>query len=342
MIKNPSKLIFLFSIFLGTLITISSNSWLGVWMGLEINLLSFIPLIIDSNNLISSEASLKYFLTQAFASSILLFSIILFMVFFNINQQFFNFNFRIIISIPLIIKIGIAPFHFWFPNVIEGIKWSSRLLLITWQKIAPIIILSYLNWNIFFIVFIIISAIFGALGGLNQTSLRKIIAFSSINHLRWILTAIIFNESLWIIYFLLYSFISIGLILLLNQFNLFYLNQIFSIYSPSSLLKFRFIISFLSLAGLPPFLGFLPKWIVIQSLILINQYFLIIVLIIISLITIYFYLRICYSTLILNYSELSWNYYMPFKKNYFSINISFLFLSINGLFITINLIFNLY
>lgn len=149
------------------------------------------------------------------------------------------------------------------------------------------------------------SVIVGAIGGLNQTSIRKIIAFSSINHLGWIVSAILFNEYLWLIYFLIYSFISIGLILILNQFNLFYINQIFSLYSHSSLLKFSFLISFLSLAGLPPFLGFLPKWLVIQSLVSINQYFLTIVLIIISLITMYFYLRICYSTLILNYTELS-------------------------------------
>lgn len=340
MIKNPSKLIFIFSIFLGTLITISSNSWLGVWIGLEINLLSFIPLIIDLNNLISTEASLKYFLTQAFASSLLLFAIILFMILNNFPYQILNFDIIILIALPLIIKRGIAPFHFWFPNVIEGISWTSRLLLITWQKIAPIVIISYLTTFNFFIFFIIVSVIVGALGGLNQTSIRKIIAFSSINHLGWIVSAILFNEYLWIIYFLIYSFISIGLIFLLNQFNLFYINQIFSLYSHSSLLKFSFLISFLSLAGLPPFLGFLPKWLVIQSLVSINQYFLIIVLIIISLVTIYFYLRICYSTLMLNYTELSWNFIINFKLNTYSNNIILLFLSINGLFIFINLIFS--
>lgn len=342
MIKNPSKLIFIFSIFLGTLITISSNSWLGVWIGLEINLLSFIPLIIDLNNLISTEASLKYFLTQAFASSLLLFSIILFIILNNFQYNLLNIYITILIALPLIIKRGIAPFHFWFPNVIEGISWSIRLILITWQKIAPIIIISYLtNFN-FFILFIILSASVGAIGGLNQTSLRKIIAFSSINHLGWIMSAILFNEYLWLVYFLLYSFITAGLVFILNQFNLFYINQIFSLFTNSSILKTNFIVSFLSLAGLPPFLGFLPKWLVIQSLISINQYMLIIVLIIISLITLYFYLRICYSTLILNYTETSWNFMLNFKTKSYFLNINFLFLSINGLFIFISLIFNFY
>lgn len=342
MFKNSSKLIFLFALILGTLITISSNSWLGVWIGLEINLLSFIPLIIEQNNLISTEASLKYFLTQAFASSLLLFAIILFFLFNNFIVAFSSLNIYSLICIPLIIKRGIAPFHFWFPNVIEGINWISSLILITWQKIAPIVVISYLTNYRLFITIIAISAIVGAIGGLNQTSLRKILAFSSINHLGWIIAAIIFNEYLWLIYFLIYAFITAGLTSLFNQFNLFYINQIFSSFSHSSTLKFSFLVSFLSLAGLPPFLGFLPKWIVIQSLTIINQYTITIILIMMSLITMYFYLRICYSALILNYRELTWNYNINFKKSRYLNNVALLFLTINGLFIVLNLIFFIY
>lgn len=341
MIKNPSKIIFLFSIILGTIITISSNSWLGVWIGIEINLLSFIPLIIDSKNLITTEASLKYFLTQALASSILLLSIIIFLIMNNFSYNLISSNITLLISIPLIIKRGVAPFHFWFPNVIEGITWTSSLILITWQKIAPIAVISYLTSFNFLIIFIIASAIIGSLGGLNQTSLRKILAYSSINHLGWILSAIIFNEYTWTMYFFIYTLISIRLVVLFNQFNLFYINQIFSIFTHSFILKFRFLISFLSLAGLPPFLGFLPKWIVIQSLASINHFNLILILIFISLITMYFYLRICYSALILSYTEPSWNYIIKFKKNYFFINITFLFISLNRLFVVTSLIFYL-
>lgn len=339
MFKNSSKIIFLFSIFLGTLITISSNSWLGVWIGLEINLLSFIPLIIESDNLMTTEASLKYFLTQAFASSLLLFSIILLIIFDNLHCQFQSINSSLLISVPLIIKIGIAPFHFWFPRVIEGISWSASLILITWQKIAPIVIISYLNNYNFFIIFIIISAIVGAIGGLNQTSLQKIIAFSSINHLRWMLTALLFNEYLWILYFIVYCFISFRLVLLFNQFNLFSINQVFSIFNYSSLIKFSFLISFLSLAGLPPFLGFLPKWILIQSLTQSNQFLLILTLILISLVTMYFYLRVCYSAVILNYTETSWNSFSSVKIKLHSNNITFMFITINSLFTVIFLIF---
>lgn len=342
MIKNSSIIIFLFTLILGTLISISSNSWLGCWIGLEINLLSFIPLIVKFNNLISTEASLKYFLTQAFASSLLLFSIIIFIMSYNFTFQFNlfnNFNISFIIFITLLIKSGTAPFHFWFPNVIEGINWTNNLILITWQKIAPIIIISYFLFNNFFIFFILASVLIGSLGGLNQTSIRKIIAFSSINHLGWMLAAIIFNEYIWLFYFIIYFFLSFILILIFNIFKIFYLNQIFSLFIHSYILKFIFLISLLSLGGLPPFLGFLPKWLVIQSLINLNQYYIVIFIICISLVTLYFYLRICYTAFLLNYEELNWSYKLYFNNNLFNLISFFLIISIFGLILFLSLVY---
>nr|UOU85318.1 NADH dehydrogenase subunit 2 [Mycomya fimbriata] len=344
MIKNPSKIIFLFTMILGTLITISSNSWLGVWMGLEINLLSFIPLMIDSNNLMSSEASLKYFLTQAFASSILLFSMILFMTMNNFNFQMnFNSNYlMLLIFMTLMIKSGIAPFHFWFPNVMEGISWNNSMLLMTWQKIAPMVIMSYFtNYN-FFLIFIMASVIIGAFGGLNQISIRKIMAFSSINHLGWMLTAMMYNEYTWLFYFIIYSLISFSLIALFNLFKLFYLNQMFNLFLDSPTLKFMMLTSLLSLGGLPPFLGFLPKWMIIQSLTISNNFFLIMMMIMMSLITLFFYLRICYSAFMLNYSEQNWNYTSFNNKPLLNLTILLSYLSLFSLTIMLFLIYMVY
>nr|QTZ18981.1 NADH dehydrogenase subunit 2 [Epicypta sp. WQY004] len=344
MLKNLSKFIFLFTMVLGTMISISSNSWFGIWMGLEINLLSFIPLMINTNNLLSTEASLKYFLTQAFASSLLLFSMMLFILFFNLN---FNLNmysfYNLFIFIPLLIKSGIPPFHFWFPNVMEGINWMSSLMLLTWQKIAPLLIISYLMLNnSVMIIIIMISTFIGALNGLNQSSLRKIMAFSSINHLGWMLASMMFNENLWMIYFILYTFISFSIIYLFNHFKLFFINQLYSFFFNSFIMKNFFLISFLSMAGLPPFLGFLPKWLVIQSLILMNMNFLLVWMIFMSLITMYFYLRICYSSLMLNYSEIIFNNLFLMKNQLYLMIISFNFITVSGLMMFIYLIFYFY
>lgn len=306
---------------------------MGAWIGLEINLLSFIPLIRDNNNFKSTEASLKYFLTQALASTVLLFSVILLILNNRIVIEINNSFTSITILSTLLLKRGAAPFHFWFPNLIEGLTWINALLLITWQKIAPLILISYLNLKNLLLVSVILSVVIGAIGGLNQTSLRKLIAFSSINHLGWILRALIINESIWIIYFLFYSFLSFILTFIFNIFKLFHLNQLFSWFIQRKVIKFTLFINFLSLGGLPPFLGFLPKWVVIQQLTFCNQYFQLIILLISTLITLFFYLRICYSAFILNYYENNW--VINTQINNFSIKLYLIctFLSIFGLFI---------
>nr|QUO98725.1 NADH dehydrogenase subunit 2 [Pseudolimnophila brunneinota] len=342
MFKNSTKMLFLFTLISGTLITISSNSWLGAWMGLEINLLSFIPLMINTNNLMSNEASLKYFLTQALASSLLLFSIILLMFITNMNlyfnEEYINYS-NLMINSSLLLKTGAAPFHFWFPGVMEGLNWSNNLILMTWQKIGPLMLISYsMNFSMFFILIIVSSVLIGSLGGLNQTSMKKIMAFSSINHLGWMVAAMIFSENLWEIYFIMYSFLSFTLIYLFNTFKLFHINQTFSMLSNYPLIKFSLFMSLLSLGGLPPFLGFFPKWLVIQSLSMNNFIVLMIFMVSLTLITLYFYIRIYYSAVMLNFWETNW--LMKNYSNNFNLKMSLFlsFLSMTGLMI-INLFY---
>jgi len=295
--------------------------------------LSFIPLLRDNNNLISTEASLKYFLTQALASTVLLFSSILLILKNNINNEINESFTSIIIISALLLKSGAAPFHFWFPNIIEGLTWINALILITWQKIAPLILISYLNIKNLLLIRVILSVVIGAIGGLNQTSLRKLMAFSSINHLGWILRSLIIRESIWLIYFLFYSFLSFILTFIFNIFKLFHLNQLFSWFVSRKILKFSLFINFLSLGGLPPFLGFLPKWLVIQQLTLCNQYFLLTLIIISTLITLFFYLRICYSAFILNYFENNWVIEININSNNTNLYLIITFFSIFGLFL---------
>jgi len=215
----------------------------------------------------------------------------------------------------------------------EGLTWINALILITWQKIAPLILISYLNIKYLLLIRVILSVIIGAIGGLNQTSLRKLIAFSSINHLGWILRSLIFRESIWLIYFFFYSFLSFVLTFIFNIFKLFHLNQLFSWFVNRKILKFTLFINFLSLGGLPPFLGFLPKWLVIQQLTLCNQYFLLTLIIISTLITLFFYLRICYSAFIINYFENNWIIKINIISNNTNIYLIITFFSIFGLFI---------
>nr|UQJ73538.1 NADH dehydrogenase subunit 2 [Diamesa sp. 4XL] len=338
MFKNSYKLLFFITLMSGTLITISSTSWFGAWMGLEINLLSFIPLMMNTNNLLSSEASLKYFLTQALASSILLFGVIFFFMLSNWSNPNLIIYTNLLIASSLLLKSGAAPFHFWFPSVMEGLSWNNSLILMTWQKIAPMILLSYCLNNNFFIIVIILSIFIGSLGGLNQTSLRKLMAFSSINHLGWMVAGMMNSENLWMVYFMFYSFLSMAIIFMFNNFKLFNINQMFGLFNSNSIVKFLMFLSLLSLGGLPPFMGFLPKWLIIESLIGMNMFFLLTLMVTFTLITLFFYLRICYAAFLLNHNENNWTYSSFYYNKNYLLCLLFGFISISGL-IMINLLY---
>nr|YP_009691900.1 NADH dehydrogenase subunit 2 [Thermistis croceocincta]QEG58706.1 NADH dehydrogenase subunit 2 [Thermistis croceocincta] len=331
---NLYKLMFLSTLIISTLISISSYSWFSMWMGLEINLLSIIPLLSDKNNLYPSESALKYFITQALASSILLFSIILSL---NLSESIpLNLNFlSFIMNSALLMKLGAAPFHTWFPEVMEGLNWMNSLIMLTWQKIAPMVLIFY-NYNLsnFFLFIILSSTIISGILGLNQISLRKILTYSSINHISWLMSSMMNNQMIWIFYFLIYSIITLNIIWIFQKFEIFYTPQLFQILNSNKLIKLFFLTNFLSLGGLPPFLGFFPKWLVINNLVQNNFYSLSILLIIFTLITLFFYLRITFSSLMINHSETWKFYYIPLNFSFILFN----FLSLTGLW-TCTLIF---
>nr|QVM79270.1 NADH dehydrogenase subunit 2 [Niphona lateraliplagiata] len=296
------KILFFIMMILGSIITISSYSWLTMWLGLEINLLSIIPLLNSSKNSFPTEAALKYFITQALASSILLFSIILS---YNLTDYIVNSpTISMILNSALLMKIGAAPFHAWFPEVLEGLNWTNSLIMLTWQKIAPMVII-FFNCNLTYFLFmiILISTIFSGILGLNQVSLRKILAYSSINHISWMLASMLNTQNIWMFYFIIYSVITINIILIFKFLNIYSLIQLFGTMNYDKKIKLFFILNFLSLGGLPPFLGFFPKWLVINSLIYSKFYLLGILLIIFTLITLFFYLRIAFGVLVINSNE---------------------------------------
>nr|QIT03233.1 NADH dehydrogenase subunit 2 [Sarcophaga pterygota] len=338
MFNNSSKIVFFVILMMGTLISISANSWLGAWMGLEINLLSFIPLMSD-NKLMSTEASLKYFLTQALASSVFLFATILFLL--NSNNIHSNFLMEMMIFSSLLLKSGSAPFHFWFPNVMEGLSWLNSLILMTWQKIAPLMLISYIIFKPLIIISIILSSLIGALGGLNQTSLRKLMAYSSINHLGWMLAAMYNSNLMWMTYFMFYTFLTFTMIFMFNMFKTSHINQLFTLSFHSKTMKFFLFLNLLSLGGLPPFLGFLPKWLVIQSLTMNNQLFLLTFMLLMTLITLYFYMRLSYSAFMLNYHENNWMINSLYNSTYLKIFMTYSFFSSMGLFLLFSLYFML-
>nr|WLR81272.1 NADH dehydrogenase subunit 2 [Dercas lycorias] len=327
LILNSNKMFFTFILFFSTLISISSNSWLGCWIGLEINLLSFIPLISNNKNLMHTEASLKYFLVQSIASINFIF-IILFKMFFMKNFEINNL-FSIMINSSLLMKMGSTPFHFWFPNIMEGLNWINCFILMSWQKISPMILLSYYFNNNFIMIIMIMNVMIGSLSGFNQTSIRKLMTFSSINNLGWLLSALMISENMWLLYFSFYTFMIFIMCLMFFYMNIFYLNQIINLNLNFSL-KISLFINFFSLGGLPPFMGFFPKWMIINYMISYNLYFMIFIFLMSSLIMLFFYIRIIYLTILLNFFKLKWfNFFL--KNSTMKIINFFSFISLSSL-----------
>nr|AVN68247.1 NADH dehydrogenase subunit 2 [Rhabdoblatta sp. RHA] len=332
MTLNSSKALFLLTLVSGMLITISSNSWLSAWMGLEINLLSFIPLMSNNDNIFTTEAALKYFLIQALASSSLLFIIIskvLIESMFTISNSFLT---SIMISTPLLMKSGAAPMHWWFPSVMEGLSWSNCFILMTIQKIAPLMLISYsMNFNMFMTLIILSSVIVGSIGGYNQTSIRKILTYSSINHMGWMLTAMFMGENMWMMYFLIYSLLTLTIILIVAPLQISFINQTFLINENNKIMKFLLFSSLLSLGGLPPFLGFLPKWMIIQFMMINWSTTVISIMVILSLVTLYYYLRISYSAFIILNTEACWNHKNNVSFKLFILSLILMTISMLGL-----------
>nr|QIV24614.1 NADH dehydrogenase subunit 2 [Papunya picta] len=301
---SSNKLLFSVMVILGTMIAIASQSWVSMWIGLEVNLLSMIPLLKANNNLYPAESAIKYFVTQALASAIILFSAMTSLNLSEFATQTFPLETLIIMNSALLTKVGAAPFHAWFPEVIEGLSWNTCLIMLTWQKIAPLILLIYNSkMTTFMCSVIIISAATGSILGINQTSMRKIMAYSSINHMSWMIASLLNSHSIWAIYFLSYTIMSANIITILKTLKIFYLSQMFSSMNHNKLIKFFFVMNFLALGGLPPFLGFFPKWLVINSLVQNNFLSLGLIMILFTLVTLFFYLRITFSTLVIKSTE---------------------------------------
>nr|QZK21337.1 NADH dehydrogenase subunit 2 [Amitermes sp. ANIC 0073] len=324
--NNSTKVLLLITLVSGMLVSVSSNSWLGAWMGLEINLMSFIPLMSNVKNMYNTEASLKYFIVQVLASATLLFMVVMK----TLTEDLFTFESStytpMIICTPLLLKSGAAPFHWWFPGVMEGLSWENCALLMTVQKAAPLMLMSYLiDINAFTLSIILMSTIVGAIGGMNQTSMRKILTYSSINHTGWMLIALTTSENLWMVYFLIYSTLALTVVSAIKLSGVSFINQTMMTNKETKLMKFMMFTSLLSLGGLPPFLGFLPKWIVIQAMIANNMTPLATIVVVTSLITLYYYLKISYSSFMILSTEPKWN--MSIHKNTLIKNFSALILS---------------
>nr|ABC25701.1 NADH dehydrogenase subunit 2 [Tragopan blythii]ABH01106.1 NADH dehydrogenase subunit 2 [Tragopan blythii] len=301
---NPhAKLVSAVSLAMGTSITISSNHWVLAWTGLEINTLAIIPLISKSHHPRAIEATIKYFLTQSTASALILFS--------SLTNAWSSGQWDItqlnhptsclMLTMAIAIKLGLVPFHFWFPEVLQGSSMITALLLSTLMKLPPItlLIMTSKSLNPALLTLLAISSVLiGGWMGLNQTQTRKILAFSSISHLGWMIMIIIYNPSLTILTFALYTIMTTTVFLSLTHIKVLKLSTMLISWTKTPMLNPTVMLTLLSLAGLPPLTGFMPKWFIIQELTKQEMTPTATIITMLSLLSLFFYLRLAYHSTI--------------------------------------------
>nr|AAM20762.1 NADH dehydrogenase subunit 2 [Tilapia brevimanus] len=289
----------LFSLGLGTTITFASSHWLLAWMGLEMNTLAIIPLMAQHHHPRAVEATTKYFLTQATAAATLLFA--------SITNAWLTGQWEIqqishplpttMIILALALKIGLAPLHAWLPEVLQGLDLTTGLILSTWQKLAPFaLILQIHSSNSTLLIMLgLTSTLIGGWGGLNQTQLRKILAYSSIAHLGWMILVLQFFPSLTLLTLLTYFIMTFSMFLVFKLNKATNINTLATSWTKAPALTALTPLILLSLGGLPPLTGFMPKWLILQELTKQDLAPVATLAALTALLSLYFYLRLSYA-----------------------------------------------
>nr|YP_010148370.1 NADH dehydrogenase subunit 2 [Semnopithecus schistaceus]QQV68794.1 ND2 [Semnopithecus schistaceus] len=299
---NPlAQLVIYFTMIMGTFITSLSSHWFLAWAGLEMNMLAFTSILIKKANSRSTEAATKYFLVQSTASMILMMAIMCNNLFPGQWAMMNNPNqlSTMVMMMALAMKLGMAPFHFWIPEVTQGTPLIPGLLLLTWQKLAPISIMYQMHSSINTNALMALSALSimtGSWGGLNQTQLRKILAYSSITHMGWMMMTLTYNPDITTFYLFTYIILTTTAFLALNLNSNTTTLMLSRTWNKLTWLMPLMSSTLLSMGGLPPLTGFLPKWITIQELTKNNNFIMPTIMITMTLLNLYFYLRLIYIT----------------------------------------------
>nr|YP_010531691.1 NADH dehydrogenase subunit 2 [Aspidoscelis scalaris]UXX18415.1 NADH dehydrogenase subunit 2 [Aspidoscelis scalaris] len=289
------------SLITGTLITMNSNHWLLAWLGLEINMMAIVPMISKTHHPRATEATIKYFLAQTGASLLMLFAS-------STNAwhtgtwdiaQLTNPTSCTTLTIALCMKIGLAPMHLWLPEVMQGTTLKMALIIATWQKLAPmslILMTSNSHSKPLLMLMATLSIIIGGWGGLNQTQLRKIMAYSSIANMGWMMIILQQAPKLTTFTLLLYIMMTTTMFMTLTPQKTKTIKTIGTTWTLSPSLTIITMLTLTSLGGLPPMTGFMPKWLILEKLLSENMTPLATITAMATLLSLFFYLRLFYTT----------------------------------------------
>ena len=312
-------LLFVLFATLGSFILISSNNFLTAFIGIELQSLSlYLMAAFNTKNLESNEAGIKYFSLGALSSGFLLFGIS--MVYFdNSSIQFSEIEHvshfteigLALILIALFFKVSAAPFHIWTPDVYQGSPTISVLFFATLPKFASLIFLfrfflemdisSYPSLLFIFKTVCILSLLIGAYGAITQTVIKRLLAFSSINHIGFILLSILsfkfLSQGIFFFYLLIYLVTNFGVFSVLltlrnSSGELKLISDLSGLKTHNKSKAIALLVLFFSLAGIPPFAGFFAKFFILSASMNEGFIYLSLIAVLSSVIAAFYYLRV--------------------------------------------------
>nr|YP_010268828.1 NADH dehydrogenase subunit 2 [Thetibates serena]UIG88161.1 NADH dehydrogenase subunit 2 [Thetibates serena]UIG88168.1 NADH dehydrogenase subunit 2 [Thetibates serena] len=323
MLKNSTKMIAMTTTIMSTIMAISSENWINLWLSLEINMISFLVMLKEKNKS-SSKSMMTYFLIQSMSSIVFIFSIMMNPMIMISENQMSKIIYMMMMT-SMMMKMGAAPLHMWFTWMMTKLSWLNCLMISTWQKIIPLFILSNMNNNFMMNMFLMTSIMVGAIGGINQTSLKKIIAFSSINHMGWMFMGMKFSNEMWIKYLIIYTMMIMMIMFFFSKKKINFINQM-NMQMKTKMEKITMIMMMLSLGGMPPMIGFMPKWMIINLMIDKTTIMMSMIMIMMSMITLFYYVRIMSIMMMEFYTKNKWNME---EKNYFKMEILLIMTNVN-------------
>lgn len=338
--KMSSEFIALYMISaVGAMVLVSSHDFLTFYLGLELHSLPlYLLAAINRKSQRSSESGMKYFILGCVASGILLFGISIVYGFSGTTNftEFFNLYFQttmnpevpaavlfgfILILSAMFFKISAAPFHMWAPDVYQGSPTVITTYFASVAKFAAIIailklyfgLIGFFKWpgieNIFIFTGVL-SLLVGSFGAIFQTNIKRLLAYSSIGHVGFILLGMssfhIMSFMACFIYITIYSIITIGSFAFLNLLKkkdsnddsdknddvIYDIKNLAGLAKSSPVTAFFFAALMFSSAGIPPLAGFFSKFYIISSIASSQNYILAITAVLFSVVSAFYYLRI--------------------------------------------------
>jgi NADH-quinone oxidoreductase subunit N len=317
---------------LGMMVMVSGYSLLTLYLGLEILSLSLYTLIaIARDRSEAVEAALKYFVLVAIASGLLLYGMsMIYGISGSLNigeimafsssatlasRDILVLNFGLVfLVIGIAFKLGAVPFHMWVPDVYQGAPTSVTMFISTVPKIAAVAMLVRLlvdglgmmqsYWSDLFMMLAILSIALGSIVALLQTNIKRLLAYSTISHIGFVLlgfsTGVVSGYGAAVFYILAYVLMSLaafGVIILLNKkgFEADLISDYKGLSKHSPWFALMMLIVMLSMAGMPPFIGFYAKLLILQQVVSSGMIIVAIIAVVFAVISAYYYLQIIKS-----------------------------------------------